>query len=165
MKKAQISYHRLFPWTPVSGWAGARSRGYVPRISPSGQRMSPTTLDHPFRFQRKQWCLLKVEFDGVGLVFATPQELDHFIDVLSRNPLPNGGSLIKGRIRPGKPNGHWLSRLPTKARSWKFRQKLCRYLQEQPKIGEFRAFYAEQPVRYAFEGFYDDFYEAARAQP
>lgn len=159
MKSATLSYHREFPWAPMSGWAGARRGGWRQEGKPGGQFRTPRWVQHPFYFQRKLWCQLSVHFDGVDLVFAMPAELDLFIEVMSQNPLPSGWRLLKGLPR-GRPNNHWLSRLPREAKPWKFRQAVCKFIRENETVEEFLRFYQTQPVQLSFEGIYDNHYEA-----
>lgn len=154
MKSATLSYHREFPKAPMSFWAGARTEGWVQDGKPGGQLRNPRRIYHPFLSQRKLWCRLSVHFDGVDLVFAMPAELDQFIDVMSQNPLPSGWRLLKG-WHIGRPNSHWLSRLPKEAKPWKFRHAVCKFLRENETVGEFRRFYEAQPVQLAFDGVYD----------
>lgn len=147
----------------MSGWAGARDSGWVREQTASGQWKSPRfARRHPFSEQRKLWLQLSVEFQGVLLVFATPLELDQFLSVMSKNPLPSGRSLFPGRA-VGRPNNHWLSRLPSKAKTLKFRTAACRYLTEAPAARRFREFYASSPVRIQFVGFYASHLEAQAA--
>ena len=159
MKSARISLHQDFPKTPISGRAGARWSAWIKQVSSSGQPKKPKQVVHPFLSQRKIWCLLTVHFDGVNLRFAMPQELDHFIGVLSQNPLPSGRSLAS-ECALGRPNGHWLSRLPAKAKSWKFRQRLCKYLEGLPEAEALREFYSENPIKFEFPEHYDSFFDA-----
>ena len=163
MKSAKLSYHKNFPQTPVSGWAGAHFYAWVNEKNDHGHWKRPIEKVHPFLHQRKLWCLLEVHFQGVNLIFAMPPELDQFIKVISQNPLPSGGSLVEGQ-KLGRPHNHWLSRLPKEAKPWAFRQKLCKYLETHPETSEFRQFYASQPIKLEFEGYYDSFQDALRAQ-
>lgn len=162
MKSAAISLHDAFPETPVSGWVGARWVAWVPQTSASGQPKRPRQVPHPFLSQRRVWCLLHVHFDGVDLRFSMPQELDHVIEVLSQNPLPSGRSLTQQCVI-GRPNRHWLSRLPAKAKSWKFRQRLCAYLTTLPEAQALRDFYAQTPIRFEFPQVYETFMAAQKA--
>ena len=73
--------------------------------------------------------------------------------------MPSGRTLVPD-CALGRPNGHWLSRLPAKAKSWKFRQRLCAYLQNCTEAQAMRDFYAENPVRTEFSGFFDSFEDA-----
>lgn len=162
MKSATLSYHKDFPTTPISGAAGARRIGWVTATSASGQWRKPYMIDHPFITQRKLWCLLEVHFNRVTLRFATPQELDLFLQVMSRNPLPSGYALVP-YCPIGRPNNHWLSRLPARAKSLKFRKALCGYLQNSPKVAKFRSFYQDHPVQTQFENVHDSLLSARKA--
>ncbi|QWW69876.1 hypothetical protein KQ933_09335 [Rhizobium sp. WYJ-E13] len=159
MKSAKIFYSHEFPETPISGWAGARWNGWVRENTPSGQPMNPRRVVHPFLSQRKIWYLLDVHFNGVDLLFATPLELDQFIAVMSQKILPSGWALVPGRPL-GRPSNHWLSRLPKEAKSWKFRQAICKFLQEADTVKRFRNRYASQPVKLHFDGVYNNYYNA-----
>lgn len=163
MKTARLSYHRQFPATPISGRAGARWFAWVPGPRLGGQATRPVEMAHPFLHQRPLWCLLTVQFDRLELRFATPEELDQFLRVMSQNPLPSGRSLVPDQA-VGRPNGHWLSRLPARAKPWKFRQRLCRHLQMLPEAARFRRFYGDHPVQFRFDGYYDSLAEAVAAQ-
>jgi hypothetical protein len=161
MKSARINLYRNFPETPMSGRAGARYYAWVQRTNDSGQPKSPERVGHPFLEQRKSWCLLSVHFNGVDLRFAMIEELDLFLNVMSRNPLPSGYSLVPD-CAIGRPSRHWLARLPKQAKSWKFRKALCDFLRANTTVQAFRAFYERNPVKFHFEGV-DDSYTAARA--
>ncbi|WP_412565599.1 hypothetical protein [Thalassobius sp. MITS945101] len=164
MKSATLSYHKEFPWTPMSGWVGARKTGYVRQSSASGQFKRPKSIVHPFWSQRRMWCLLSVHFHGVDLRFAFPQELDHFLEILEQKHLPSGFSLLPGQQLVGRPNNHWLSRLPAKAKRWKFRQQLCVFLRDSSQVLQFRSFYAADVVQTEFEGVYRSIHGASGIQ-
>jgi len=106
--------------------------------------------------------LLSVHFQGVELRFALPEELDLFMSVMSRNPLPSGRSLVPD-CAIGRPNQHWLSRLPKEAKPWKFRQAICKYLSECKTVKEFRAFYQQRPIQFKFEGVCASYFEVHAA--
>jgi len=162
MKSAYITLHDSFPNTPVSGRVGARWIGWIKQTSDSGQPKRPKQVSHPFLEQRKKWCLLEIHFDGINLRFSMPQELDHFIDIMSKNPLPSARSLAP-ECAIGRPNRHWLSRLPAKAKPWKFRKRLCLYLLECPEVARLRKFYQNDPIKFDFPEVYDSFFDAHQA--
>ena len=162
MKSAQISYHSEFPQTPLSGWVGVRMLAWARERTASGQLTRPRSFPHPFLAQRKLWCQATVSFDTAKLRFALPQELDHFLDVMLQNPLPSGASLVAGHA-VGRPNRHWLSRLPKRLMPWKTRQRLCRYLTTAPELRDLREFYRDQPVRFSFPGYFNSYMEAYNA--
>ena len=159
MKKTCLSYHKNFPSTPISGWAGANWCGWITTKTKNGQWRNPKSVPHPFLSQRKLWCRLEVHFQDIDLRFAMPAELDQFLDIMLQNPLPSGHRLIPG-LAYGRPNAHWLSRLPKKAKPWIFRQKLCKFLRTAQDVTIFRNFYASQPIQFEFDGYYD--YHTAR---
>jgi len=72
--------------------------------------------------------LLRVEFESHELQFSALAQLDHFIDVLSRRPLPTSTQLSSLRGLPVGPNGHWLSRLPAELKSPRKRDRLVKAL-------------------------------------
>ncbi len=86
-----------------------------------------------------------------------------FLEVMSRKVLPSGHALVAG-VAVGRPNGHWLSRLPRRAKPLKFRLALCRYLREAPEVAAFREFYSGTPLRFAFDGFHESFQGAVMAR-
>jgi len=55
--------------------------------------------------------------------FASLEEMRHCIDVLSRKDLPTSLELSAERGSGASPKSHWLSRLPRRAKSWRFRER------------------------------------------
>ena len=74
------------------------------------------------------YCFLRYEFGEHELIFSSPAQLQHFIDVLSKSPLPTSRLLSAARGGSVGPNGHWLSRLPAELKSPKTRSVLVHYL-------------------------------------
>lgn len=74
------------------------------------------------------YAFLRVEFESHELQFSALAQLDHFIEVLSRKPLPTSRQLSSRRGLPVGPNGHWLSRLPAELKSPRKRGKLVQAL-------------------------------------
>lgn len=70
---------------------------------------------------------------------------------------------MKGQ-RLGRPNNHWLSRLPAKAKSRKFRLGLLKYIEESNVVRDFYDFYADKKLLLDVEGFFDTYEEAQRAR-
>lgn len=68
-----------------------------------------------------------IEHRGRELVFASPREIEHAIDILGRKVLPVTRDL-------GQPyravNSHWLSRLHSSFKPWKVRQELVKRLKQ-----------------------------------
>ncbi|SHH67458.1 hypothetical protein [Cognatishimia maritima] len=159
MKKAKLTYSKEFCWGPISGWAGARKFAYSNQSFERG----PAVVRHPFLTSSKLWCQLEIEYQNILLLFSMPPELDQFTFVMGMNPLPSGGSLVKGQ-RLGRPNNHWLSRLPAKAKSRKFRLGLLKYIEESNVVRDFYDFYADKKLLLDVEGFFDTYEEAQRAR-
>ena len=122
MKKTRISFTPCFERSPVSFWV----HKYI-----DGEAWSTATkFDPPLPRPTpgKGWARAEVEFDGFLLEFASINELDHVIDVLGRNPLPTTRQLSDEWGTGAGPNGHWLSRFPSKLKSQKHRARLVSYL-------------------------------------
>jgi hypothetical protein len=66
---------------------------------------------------------------GRELVFASPEEMAHAIDVLSRKILPRPRDLGQAYLAV---NSHWLSRLHASFKPWKVRQQLVKKLKAAP---------------------------------
>lgn len=72
--------------------------------------------------------IYNVEFNGYVFNFSSIHQYRHFIDIISQKILPRSIDLSKQRTGNYGPNGHWLSRLPAKTKSWKYRSALVEYL-------------------------------------
>lgn len=93
---------------------------------------------------RTKWAQLLIEIDDVSLGFWLPAELEAYCAVFAMTPFPTARTLLKGSPESGELNSHWLSRLPKKAKSKKFRDRFLRYVEAQPKaLTEFRDFYSK----------------------
>ncbi len=64
-----------------------------------------------------------VSVAGFDFRFASLEEMRHCIEVLSQEDLPTPLHLSADRGSGAAPNSHWLSRLPRRAKSWKFRER------------------------------------------
>lgn len=71
-----------------------------------------------------------IDHRGRTLVFVSPEEIAHAIDILGRKILPVTRDL-------GMPhravNSHWLSRLHKSFKPWKVRQEMVKRLRQAPK--------------------------------
>lgn len=70
-----------------------------------------------------------IEHRGRELYFASPEEIAHVIDILSRKILPTSRELGQPHLAV---NSHWLSRLHASFKPWKVRQALVKRLQQAP---------------------------------
>ncbi len=84
-------------------------------------------MPHPVH--GKGWPVWVLEHRGRELIFSSPEEIDHAIDILGRKILPVTRDL-------GKPhravNSHWLSRLHSSFKPWKVREQLVKELKKAP---------------------------------
>jgi hypothetical protein len=124
MKKLYVLFTPEFLPSPVSFWAHQHIGSDVWRGATSYEPPLPNPIPG------KGWARIEVELDGVILEFASAHEIAHVIDVLSKNPLPSTRRLSEERGTSHGPNSHWLSRLPAKAKSQKFRQRLVKFLKK-----------------------------------
>lgn len=108
-------------WTaaPMAFWV------HVPSATGAGEFEPPAPPIIPHR----GYCWLHFEFAECELVFSSPAQLEHLVDVLSKKPLPTSRQLSAARGTSAGPNGHWLSRLPATLKSPKNRAALVRQLQ------------------------------------
>jgi len=70
-----------------------------------------------------------IELDDFEFCFASLDEISHCIEVLSQKLLPRSIDLSRQRGTVKGPNTHWLSRLPASVKSWKYREKAVKYMQ------------------------------------
>lgn len=82
----------------------------------------------PREIPHKGYALLRIQFETHELQFSAPEQLDHFIAVLSTRPLPTTRQLSSRRGLSAGPNSHWLSRLPAALKAPKKRVKLVEAL-------------------------------------
>lgn len=69
-----------------------------------------------------------VEFDRALLRFSSLDELRVCLHTLSRRALPSNLILTRRRGGGYGPSNHWLNRLPLRAMTWPYRQKVVKYL-------------------------------------
>jgi hypothetical protein len=113
-----FTYEKDWRTAPVAFWVHLPVPGTKDECNPPAP-MAIAHFGHAF---------LRVEFESHELQFSSLAQLDHFIDVLSRKPLPTSRQLSSRRGLPVGPNGHWLSRLPAELKSPRKREKLVQAL-------------------------------------
>ena len=74
--------------------------------------------------------VFKVECDGFTFEFSSLAEMRVCIEILSQKLLPRTIDLARERGSAKGPNSHWLSRLPGRVKSWRYREKAVAYLCE-----------------------------------
>ena len=114
----RFSYEPDWRTAPLAFWV------HVPRSDAPLEYDPPApepVPHHGFRF-------LRFEFGEYELVFSTPAQLEHFITVMNKKPLPTSRQLSSKRGVAVGPNSHWLSRLPAELKSPAMRVKLVKHL-------------------------------------
>ncbi len=114
----RFTYEKDWRTAPVAFWVHVPVPGSTGACDPA----APVAIPH------LGYAFLRVEFDSHELHFSALAQLDHFIEVLSRKPLPTSRQLSSRRGLPIGPNGHWLSRLPSELKSPRKRGKLVNVL-------------------------------------
>lgn len=114
----RFTYEKDWRTAPLAFWVHVPVPGAPGECDPPAPR-AVANLGYGF---------LRVEFESHELQFSAPAQLDHFIEVLSRKPLPTSRQLSSRRGLSVGPNGHWLSRLPAKLKSPRKREQLVRAL-------------------------------------
>ena len=98
--------------------------GFTPKI-----RLTRKPTTHLLRpsFLTTATCCCELS-TGHTLVFSSPEQLAHFIEVMATKPLPTSRAL-SARLGTGAgPNDHWLSRLPADLKPPAARSQLVRHL-------------------------------------
>lgn len=118
----RIEYRDQPVRTPVTPWA---HRGL------NGGYDQATVFDppRPGPVPGKGYPVWIVDHRGRSLMFASPEEIEHVIDVLGRKILPSSRELGQPYLAV---NSHWLSRLHASFKPWKVRQELVKKLKQAP---------------------------------
>ena len=118
MSKWRIEYRPKYQNTPMSFWvhknldgeAWIRSKEFDPPL--------------PEAIPVKGFPYLVVDAMGTDLEFASIEEAEHFLYVISQKNMPTTRQLSRLRTEAKGPNSHWLSRLPADLKPWSKRQKI-----------------------------------------
>lgn len=113
-----FTYEKDWRTAPVAFWVHVPVPGTADACNPPAPAATP----------HLGYAFLCVEIESHELQFSALAQLDHFIEVLSRKPLPTSRQLSSLRGLPVGPNGHWLSRLPAELKSPRKREKLVQAL-------------------------------------
>jgi hypothetical protein len=109
---------------PMAYWIHVEQDGKPWRES---ERYAPSA---PRKVPGKGYPVICIEFDDVELRYSSVEQLKECIRILSQKPLPPAHRLSVLRSTEVGPNTHWLSRLPSKLKSPKTREKLVKALDE-----------------------------------
>lgn len=104
---------------PLAPWVHVPVAGESDQFEPA----APRPISH------KGYAVLRVEYGQHEFAFSSPEQLQHFIEILSKKPLPTSRQLSALRAQNVGPNGHWLSRLPAELKSPAARNLLVRHMQ------------------------------------
>ena len=124
MKKFWVEYAERWQDEPLAYWVH-RERGNRPWYEAND--FAPPA---PNPVPGKGYAIYSVEIDGMIFRFSSIAQLEHCIDILGRKLLPRTIDLSADRGTSKGPNSHWLSRLPKKAKPWRYREKATKYLRE-----------------------------------
>jgi len=117
--QTRIEYMRQRPFSPLARFVHSGLDGpfwTATRFEPPMPPRDPEAGGFPV------WI---VAHRGRELVFTSPEEIRHAIDVLGRRVLPSPRQL---GLAQSAVNSHWLSRLHTSWKPWKIRQELVKKL-------------------------------------
>lgn len=124
MKRAWIEYRETWQDSPMSYWVHVEADG---RPYYEAETFDPP---HPGPVPGRGYARLFVECDGFTFEFSSHSELEECVRILSQKNLPSTLRLSASRAGGAGPNSHWLSRLPSDVKPWRYRQKATRYLLE-----------------------------------
>ncbi len=124
MKKLRIKYTEEYTPSPLSYWV------HEHLDSDSWHEASEYEPALPKAIPCKGFPVLLIEGLGVELQFSSIEEVHHFLEIISQKNMPTSLQLSQKRNTTYGPNGHWLSRLPAKLKSWNKREKLIPLIKE-----------------------------------
>jgi hypothetical protein len=119
----RIEYRDMPVLTPITPWV---HRG----VDASYWKATVFDPPMPSPVHGKGYPVWFIDHRGRSLVFASPQEIEHVIDILSRKILPSPRELGQPYLAV---NSHWLSRLHTSFKPLKVRQELVKKLKQAPE--------------------------------
>jgi hypothetical protein len=114
----RFTYEKDWRHAPLAYWV------HVPNPDDPKLFEPPAPLPVPHH----GFVLLRIEYGPHELVFSSPEQLAHFIEVMAKKPLPTSRALSAARGTGAGPNGHWLSRLPAALKPPAARLQLVRHL-------------------------------------
>ena len=138
MKKRRILYAPAWRHGPMTYWVHLPADG----LPWAEARVFDPPAPGPV--PGRGFPLFIVEFDGAVLSFASLAELRVCLDTLSRRVLPSNLRLTQKRGGGYGPSNHWLNRLPLRAMTWPYRQRVVKYLKA--SLAEFEAVLGEGPA-------------------
>ena len=120
MSNWNISYFKERKFSPLSYWVHIGSN----KVQCAYSECNEFHPEFPKKVISKGYPYLFVKVVGFDFEFASILELNHCLDILKQRNLPTTISLSEQRGTGYGPNNHWLSRLPSKLKSWTKREKI-----------------------------------------
>ncbi len=124
MKRYWIDYQDTQPTHPMTYWVHREVDGKPwydsEAFDPPRQAAIPG----------RGYPVFNVECDGFTFEFSSLAEMRVCIETLAQKLLPRTIDLARERGTAKGPNSHWLSRLPGRVKSWRYREKAVAYLCE-----------------------------------
>lgn len=124
MKKHWITYSNTWKDSPLAYWVHIPEEG---EFYDEGRSYLPKAPNK----EVEGFPIHNFECDGFIFEFSSSAQIEHFLDVISKKVMPTSIELSKKRKSSLGPNRHWLSRLPGKTKSFKFRKKLSNYIKKE----------------------------------
>ena len=127
MKKYAFTFNETYNRTPISFWVHKHLDDPV--------WMNATVFEPPLPkpVPGQGYAMLKINALGTDLFFASPEELEHFIDVIGKKHMPTSYQLSRLRSDSYGPNRHWLSRLPGHLKPYKKTRATLAYMQSRSR--------------------------------
>jgi hypothetical protein len=122
MKRHWIEYREQWTPSPLSYWVHIEADGHDWH---DAREFDPPL---PFPIEHHGYPVYWVECDGVTFQFSSLDEMRVAIETLGKKLLPTTIRLAKDRGGELGPESHWLSKLPVKAKPWRYREKAVKYL-------------------------------------
>lgn len=114
----RFTFEKDWRYAPLAYWVHCPRPDSATAFDPP----APSPVPH------RGYLFLRIEFERHELIFSSPAQLDHCIEVLAAKALPTTWQLSQRRGTTRGPNGHWLSRLPAALKSPRARHRLVRAL-------------------------------------
>jgi len=133
MKKWRIEFTEEYKPSPLSFWVHKHLDN---EVWPHAKQYEPAL---PTGIPTKGFPRLIVDALGVELDFASVEEVEHFLDIVSQKNMPASTQLSQKREVTYGPNGHWLSSLPAKLKPWSKREKYIKTVEG--GLGDFKLLY------------------------
>ena len=124
MSKFKIMFNQDYQPSPMTFWVHHDINSEVWLYASKYEPVLPSAIFS------KGFPMLIVDALGHELMFSSIQEIEHFLEVVNKKNMPTSTSLARKRPMSTGLNNHWLSRLPSKLKSWRNRQKYIPIIEE-----------------------------------